>query len=127
MTCIRLGVCPRWWLQDGGALEAQPPRNAPAAPASSPSWTAASTATARRLGLSGAAVNLRFTKMHGLGNDFMVVAADDGDPLPDAAGWRALADRHTGVGFDQALVILPPRLAGCRSVLPHLQCRWRRS
>jgi len=54
-------------------------------------------------------LNLLFTKMHGLGNDFMVVAADDGDPLPDAAGWRALADRHTGVGFDQALVILPPR------------------
>jgi diaminopimelate epimerase len=56
-------------------------------------------------------LNLRFTKMHGLGNDFIVVAADNEDALPDAAGWRALADRHTGVGFDQALVVLPPRRA----------------
>ncbi len=57
-------------------------------------------------------MNLRFTKMHGLGNDFIVVAANEGEALPDAAGWRALADRHTGVGFDQALVILPPRRPG---------------
>jgi diaminopimelate epimerase len=57
-------------------------------------------------------VILRFTKMHGLGNDFIVVAANDEQILPDAAGWRALADRHTGVGFDQALVILPPRRPG---------------
>ena len=54
-------------------------------------------------------MTLRFTKMHGLGNDFMVVEARHGDPLPDAATWRNLADRHTGIGFDQALVIFPPR------------------
>lgn len=52
---------------------------------------------------------LKFTKMHGLGNDFMVVEAREGAPLPRAEDWRALADRHTGIGFDQALVILPPR------------------
>lgn len=55
--------------------------------------------------------NLHFTKMHGLGNDFVVVAANDTDALPTAKLWRALADRRTGIGFDQALVILPPRQA----------------
>jgi diaminopimelate epimerase len=42
----------------------------------------------------------------------MVIEAHPDDPLPDAASWRKLADRHTGIGFDQALVILPPRQAG---------------
>ena len=55
--------------------------------------------------------NLQFTKMHGLGNDFMVIAAHANDALPTAKRWRALADRHTGIGFDQALVILPPHQA----------------
>jgi diaminopimelate epimerase len=54
----------------------------------------------------------RFTKMHGLGNDFIVFDAAADAPLPDAAIWRRLADRHTGVGFDQAFVVLPPRSAG---------------
>jgi len=57
-------------------------------------------------------MTLRFTKMHGLGNDFMVVDAQTDERLPDAATWRKLADRHTGIGFDQALVILPPRQTG---------------
>jgi len=56
-------------------------------------------------------MRLQFTKMHGLGNDFIVVDAGAGRPLPDAAQLRALADRHTGVGFDQALVLEPPRRA----------------
>jgi diaminopimelate epimerase len=54
-------------------------------------------------------MHLKFTKMHGLGNDFIVFEAQHEAALPDTARWRALADRHTGVGFDQALVILPPR------------------
>jgi diaminopimelate epimerase len=53
-----------------------------------------------------------FTKMHGLGNDFIVLEADGDSPLPSAAGWRRLADRHTGIGFDQALVLQPPRRSG---------------
>ncbi len=57
-------------------------------------------------------MTLRFTKMHGLGNDFMVVEAQTDESLPDASTWRKLADRHTGIGFDQALVILPPRQPG---------------
>ena len=53
-----------------------------------------------------------FTKMHGLGNDFVVLEAASDAAVPDAALWRRLADRHTGIGFDQAFVVLPPRSAG---------------
>jgi diaminopimelate epimerase len=55
-------------------------------------------------------MRLAFTKMHGLGNDFIVFDATAGVPAPDVL--RRLADRRTGVGFDQALVIAPPRRAG---------------
>ena len=57
-------------------------------------------------------MRIEFTKMHGLGNDFVVFEARSGDPLPGAAQWRALADRHAGIGFDQALVLEPPRVPG---------------
>ncbi|UCG74497.1 MAG: diaminopimelate epimerase [Chromatiales bacterium] len=50
---------------------------------------------------------MRFTKMHGLGNDFMVVAS--GAAPPAAERIRALADRRTGVGFDQLLWVGPAR------------------
>ena len=50
--------------------------------------------------------------MHGLGNDFIVFEAASAATLPDAARLRQLADRHTGIGFDQALVIGPPRREG---------------
>jgi diaminopimelate epimerase len=53
---------------------------------------------------------LEFTKMHGLGNDFAVFDAPAGPPL-DGALIRRLADRHTGIGFDQALVLEAPRRA----------------
>ena len=55
-------------------------------------------------------MRLNFTKMHGLGNDFAVFDAAAGAP-PDGAVIRRLADRHTGIGFDQALVLQPPRRA----------------
>ena len=55
---------------------------------------------------------LRFSKMHGAGNDFVVLDLRDGTPPPDAALSRALADRHTGVGCDQILTIEPPRSEG---------------
>ena len=57
-------------------------------------------------------MRLSFTKMHGLGNDFIVFEAASAATLPDAARLRQLADRHTGIGFDQALVIGPPRREG---------------
>jgi len=53
-----------------------------------------------------------FTKMHGLGNDFIVFDAPAGAAPPSAAELRRLADRHTGIGFDQALMLEPPRRAG---------------
>lgn len=53
---------------------------------------------------------MRFTKMHGLGNDFIIFDAPAGGP-PDAETFRRLADRYTGIGFDQALMLEPPRRA----------------
>jgi len=60
-------------------------------------------------------MRIEFLKMQGLGNDFLVFDA------PSAAGThldstrlRALADRHTGIGFDQALMLESPRDASSR-------------
>ena len=55
---------------------------------------------------------MKFSKMHGAGNDFVVLDLRDGAAAPDAALCRALADRHTGVGCDQILTIEPPRSSG---------------
>jgi diaminopimelate epimerase len=57
-------------------------------------------------------MRIEFTKMHGLGNDFMVFDLPPDAPLPTPDQWRALANRHTGIGFDQALVLQPPRRHG---------------
>jgi diaminopimelate epimerase len=58
-------------------------------------------------------MQLPFIKMHGLGNDFIVLDAPSRDGLAiSAAQWRQLSDRHRGIGFDQALVLEPPRQDG---------------
>ena len=57
-------------------------------------------------------MRLAFTKMHGLGNDFIVFDAGSATDLPSADDLRRLSDRRTGIGFDQALVLEPPRRAG---------------
>lgn len=58
-------------------------------------------------------MQLRFSKMHGIGNDFVVLdRRHDGFAL-DAAQIRALADRHTGVGFDQLLSVEPAHDPSC--------------
>ena len=52
-------------------------------------------------------MRLKFTKMHGLGNDFMVI---DGVTQPvdfKAADIERWADRHMGIGFDQLLLVEP--------------------
>jgi diaminopimelate epimerase len=54
-----------------------------------------------------AADRLRFSKMHGAGNDFVVIDLRDGRRAPDAALATRMADRHTGVGCDQILTIEP--------------------
>jgi len=56
-------------------------------------------------------MRIAFTKMHGVGNDFVVFDAPP-DSVLEPASLRALAERRTGVGFDQALVLEPPRRAG---------------
>src|SRR5215472_16521871 len=50
-----------------------------------------------------------FLKMHGLGNDFVVLDARRRRLAVDAAAARALADRHTGIGCDQVILLEPPR------------------
>jgi diaminopimelate epimerase len=50
-------------------------------------------------------VSLRFSKMHGLGNDFVVVDCRSAPLTLDADAIRLLGDRHFGVGFDQLLTV----------------------
>jgi diaminopimelate epimerase len=57
-------------------------------------------------------MQLAFTKMHGAGNDFVVVdATQQGFELTQKQ-IRRLADRHLGIGCDQVLVVEKPRAAG---------------
>ena len=59
---------------------------------------------------------IEFTKMHGLGNDFVLVDAMQGAPaeekLPGLA--KALCDRRFGVGADGLILVLPSRAADFR-------------
>src|SRR5690606_21911 len=55
---------------------------------------------------------LRFSKMHGAGNDFVVLDLRHGATPPSADLCRALADRHAGVGCDQILTVEAPASAG---------------
>jgi diaminopimelate epimerase len=52
---------------------------------------------------------IAFRKMHGLGNDFVVIDRRRADIRVDGAAARALADRHKGIGCDQLIVIEEPR------------------
>ncbi|WP_395395715.1 diaminopimelate epimerase [Novosphingobium sp. BL-8A] len=53
-------------------------------------------------------MRIDFTKMHGLGNDFVVLDGRTGGlPPMDAALAAALADRHTGIGCDQLILLAP--------------------
>ncbi len=51
---------------------------------------------------------LRFTKMHGLGNDFMVLDLISQHAHIQPKHAKAWGDRHTGVGFDQLLLVEAP-------------------
>jgi len=53
----------------------------------------------------------RFVKMHGIGNDFVVLDARQTPLSLAAAQARALADRRTGVGCDQLIVLEPSKKA----------------
>ena len=54
---------------------------------------------------------MKFTKMHGLGNDFVVIDAVTQNVRITASMVRRLADRKTGIGCDQVLIIEPPAAA----------------
>jgi diaminopimelate epimerase len=56
-------------------------------------------------------MRIDFTKMHGVGNDFVVFEAPADESLLAPERLRALADRRTGIGFDQALVLSAARRA----------------
>ena len=57
-------------------------------------------------------MKIKFTKMHGLGNDFVVLDAIHQPFVPTAAQARFLADRHFGIGCDQVLVVEAPTQSG---------------
>lgn len=50
---------------------------------------------------------LKFTKMHGLGNDFMVVDGVTQKVFFSTDLIKKLSDRHFGIGFDQLLLVEP--------------------
>src|ERR1700689_3414122 len=58
-----------------------------------------------------------FIKMHGLGNDFVVLDARAEPIALDGERARAIADRHLGVGCDQVIVIEPPRRNGAAAFM----------
>lgn len=51
---------------------------------------------------------MKFTKMHGLGNDFVVIDAVTQNVRVTASMARRLSDRKTGIGCDQVLIVEPP-------------------
>jgi diaminopimelate epimerase len=56
-----------------------------------------------------------FIKMHGLGNDYLFFDAfEHADDLPPPEIVRAASDRHTGIGSDGVIVLLPSRVADLR-------------
>ncbi len=58
---------------------------------------------------------MRFTKMHGLGNDYVYVDGFAAPPPADpAAVSRRVSDRHTGIGADGLILILPSAVADAR-------------
>lgn len=58
-------------------------------------------------------MQINFTKMQGLGNDFVVIdTCSKSLPLPSADDIKQMADRHFGIGFDQLLIIEPSKQPG---------------
>jgi diaminopimelate epimerase len=55
-------------------------------------------------------MQIEFTKMHGIGNDFVVIDAVNQDIALTGEQVRLIADRHFGVGCDQLLLVEPPTI-----------------
>lgn len=58
-------------------------------------------------------MKLKFTKMHGAGNDFVVIDGINQDIRFTPQQWQLLGDRRFGVGADQILLVEKPTEAGC--------------
>ncbi len=58
-------------------------------------------------------MKLKFTKMHGAGNDFIVIDATAAPIELSPAQWQRLADRRFGIGADQILVVQQPSSDAC--------------
>lgn len=54
-----------------------------------------------------------FEKMQGAGNDFVLIDNRRQDFIPDKSVIQSMANRHTGIGFDQLLLIQDSELADC--------------
>src|SRR6185437_6618714 len=76
----------------------------------SPSQSIGQAAAARHLSRAMSATD--FIKMHGLGNDFVVIDARRAAFALDDARAHAIADRKTGIGCDQLIVMEQPRADG---------------
>ena len=62
---------------------------------------------------------LAFKKMHGLGNDFVVIDARQSNPNLSVEQVRWIGDRRRGVGFDQLLTLLPAKNGGAAYMAIH--------
>jgi diaminopimelate epimerase len=62
-------------------------------------------------------MNLNFTKMHGLGNDFVLIEWPEGRPRPPPALVQSWSDRRLGIGFDSLLLIDRSSGTACYQVL----------
>jgi diaminopimelate epimerase len=58
-------------------------------------------------------MKLKFTKMHGAGNDFVVIDAINQQVDLTTQQWRHIADRRFGIGADQILIVERPTEPGC--------------
>lgn len=63
-------------------------------------------------------MKLKFTKMHGAGNDFIVIDAINQPVSLTQFQWRKLADRHFGIGADQILIVE-------KTLMPTVDFRYR--
>ncbi len=70
-------------------------------------------------------MTLEFTKMHGLGNDFIVIDAINQAVILSPDQVRSLANRRTGIGCDQLLLVEPAASPNADFRYRILQCRWR--
>ena len=65
-------------------------------------------------------MSVEFTKMHGTGNDFVMVEDWDSAWEPATATVAALCDRHTGIGADGMILVRPSKQDGCAAYMHYI-------